>query len=85
VRRGIRSIYADGTFVYEGQQPLRIVGPDPAASSTPHSVIRWDRVNGRVYQAREYGMNNQPIRDLDFTNPTYPNGTMRTGHPGPPH
>ena len=26
-----------------------------------------------------------PVRDIDFTNPTYPNGTMRPGHPGPPH
>jgi hypothetical protein len=25
------------------------------------------------------------VRDIDFTNPTYPNGTMRPGHPGPPH
>jgi len=50
-----------------------------------HSVLRWDTVNARVYQAREYGMGNQPIRDIDITNPTYPNGTMRPGHPGPPH
>jgi hypothetical protein len=85
----VRSIYADGTRVYEGQQPPRLPDYDrsfdPAAQGTPHSVLRWDRVHGRVYQAREYGAGNTPMRDIDFTNPTFPNGRMRPGHPGPPH
>jgi hypothetical protein len=85
VPRRVHSIYQDGTFVYEGQQPARIAGPDPAAMGFPHSVLRWDMVNGRVYQAREFGAGGQPVRDVDFTNPTYPNGVPRRGHPGPPH
>ncbi len=83
--QGIHAVYADGTFVREGQQPARLVSPDRAALGVPHSVIRWDTVHRRVYQAREYGLGSQPVRDIDFTNPTYPDGTMRMGHPGPPH
>jgi hypothetical protein len=85
VLQGIHSVYADGTFVYAGRQSGRITGPDAAAAGTPHSVLRWDTVHKRVYQAREYTLRNQPLRDIDFTNPTYGNGTMRPGHPGPPH
>jgi hypothetical protein len=48
-------------------------------------VVRWDRVNGRVYQTREYDEHGFPVKDVDFTNPTFPNGTPRPGHPGPPH
>jgi hypothetical protein len=85
----VHSVYADGTRVYEGQQPPRLGSPtssfDPAANGAPHSVLRWDWVNNRVYQAREFGQGNVPLRDIDFTNPTFPNGTMRPGHPGPPH
>lgn len=84
----IRSVYSDGLPVYDGQEPPRLPayhrGFDPAAGGTPHSVLRWDRINLRVYQAREYGQDNLPIRDVDFTNPTYPDGRMRPGHPGPP-
>jgi len=85
----VRSVYADGTRVYEGQQPPRLPayhrGFDPAAAGMAHVVLRWDTVNGRIYQAREYGPQNVPFRDVDFTNPTYPHGTPRPGHPGPPH
>ena len=81
----IHSRYADGTPVFEGQQPPRITGPEAAAQGKPHTVLRWDPVNGRIYQAREFGPDNTPIRDIDFTNPTFPNGTVRPGHPGPPH
>ena len=85
----VRSVYADGTRVYEGQQPPRLPAYnqsfDPAAQGAPHTVLRRDTINGRTYQAREYGPGNTPLRDIDFTNPTYPNGTMRPGHPGPPH
>jgi hypothetical protein len=42
-------------------------------------------MNHRLYQAREYGLGDTPLRDIDFTNPTFPNGVMRPGHPGPPH
>lgn len=85
----VRSVYADGTRVYDGHQPPRLGAPvnsfDPAANGKLHTVLRWDHVNGRIYQGREFGAGNIPIRDIDFTNPTYPNGRMRPGHPGPPH
>lgn len=81
---GERSILAIriGLAVYEGEQPPRIAGPDPAAQS-PHSVVRWDRVNGRVYQSREYDAAGNPVVDIDFTHPTFPNGTLRPGHTVP--
>jgi hypothetical protein len=89
ISSAVHSCYADGTLVYDGKQPPRLGAParsyDPAAMGRPHSVLRWDRINKRVYQAREFGQGNVPIRDIDFTNPTFPNGTMRPGHPGPPH
>ncbi|MGQ0777444.1 MAG: DUF6531 domain-containing protein [Pseudonocardiales bacterium] len=79
----IHSRYPDGTPVYEGQQPGRISGPDRAANGAPHTVLRWDEANGRVYKAREYGEGGAPIRDIDFTHPTYPNGTLRPDHTAP--
>ncbi len=85
----VHAVYADGRRVYDGQQPRRLGPPatsfDPAAGGSPNSVLRWDRVNKRVYQVREFSQGNLPVRDIDFTNPTFPNGTMRPGHPGPPH
>jgi len=30
-------------------------------------------------------MAGNPVRDVDFTNPTYPSGAPRPGHVGPPH
>lgn len=80
----VHSRYRDGTAVYEGQQPPRIRGPDSQAQG-PHSVLRHDDVHGRVYQGREYDASGHPVRDIDFTNPTYPSGAPRPGHPGPPH
>lgn len=80
----VRSIYEDGTRVYQGQQPPRISGPNSAAQG-PHSVLRWDNVNNRVYQAREFNSAGHPIRDIDFTSPTYPNGIPRPDHLPPPH
>lgn len=81
----VHSAYADGTPVYEGQQPPRVRGPDAAVGGAPDTVLGWDVVNRRVYQGREYRPGNVPIRDIDFTNPTYPDGRVRPGHPGPPH
>ncbi len=78
------SIYADGTIVRKGQQPRRITGPDVTAHG-PHSILRWDTINHRVYQAREFDINNYPVRDIDFTNPTFSDGSPRPNHPGPPH
>ena len=82
---GIHSRYADGTSVLQGQEPARITGPDPSAAGTTHSVVGWDHVNQRVYQLREYNENGEPVCDVDFTNPTFPSGKPRSGHPGPPH
>lgn len=80
----VHSRYSDGTPVLEGQQPPRISGPDPAAAGA-HSVLRHDAVNNRTYQGREFDAAGYPVRDVDFTNPTFPNGRPRPGHPGPPH
>jgi hypothetical protein len=78
------SRYADQTPVFEGQQPPRISGPDPMAKG-PHTVLRNDLINKRVYKGREFDVAGNPVRDVDFTNPTYPNGAPRLGHLGPPH
>lgn len=81
----IHSRYADGRIVFNGQKPPRIYGPDPEAISS-HSVLRWDIRNNRIYQMREYDAAGFPVRDVDFTNPTFPrSGQPRPGHPGPPH
>lgn len=81
-----RSIYNDGTLIIDGQQPARFGNYQPDAAATgAHSRVRFDTVNGRVYQLREFNAAGSPVRDIDFTNPTYPNGTSRPGHPGPPH
>jgi RHS repeat-associated protein len=79
------SRYADGTPIFEGEVPPRISGPNEAAQGRPHTVLRWDHINRRIYQAREYGEGSVPIRDIDFTNPTFPDGRPRPNHPGPPH
>lgn len=80
----VHSVYSDGTRVFVGQRPTRIQGPLPEASGA-HSVIRRDTFNNRTYQAREFDSQGNPVRDIDFTNPTYPSGRPRPGHPGPPH
>ena len=80
----VRSVYSDDTRVLQGQQPPRIRGPEPSAQG-PHSVLRRDSVNNRTYQAREFDAAGNPVRDVDFTNPTFPSGALRPGHPGPPH
>jgi hypothetical protein len=79
----IHSRYPDGTPVYEGRQPGRIKGPDPAAGGTPHTRVQWDDVNQRPYKAREFGAGGVPMRDIDFTTPTFPNGAPRPGHVAP--
>lgn len=82
----IHSRYADGTPVYQSQRPPRFGEPiaDPLAQAA-HSRLRWDQYHQRVYQAREFDTNGQPVRDIDFTSPTYPNGTPRPDHLPPPH
>ena len=77
----IHSVYGDVTQVYEGQQPPRLGQPipDPEAGG-PYIRLRWDTVNGRVYQVREFDDFGYPVRDIDFTAPTYPNGVIRPGH-----
>lgn len=80
------SRYADGTLVTKEQRPPRLGGakPDPEAQGA-HSQLRWDNYNQKVYQAREFNELGQPIRDIDFTSPTYPNGSLRPDHFPPPH
>ncbi len=75
----IHSRYADGTPVYRKQEPPHITGPLPEAQG-PHTVLRWDKVNNRIYQARTYDAAGNPVLDVDFTK--YPKATHE---PGPPH
>jgi hypothetical protein len=94
--RRVHSRYSDGTPVYEGDQPGRLprtAEPRPAEPGSPgdpakgveHSKVQYDTVNNRVYKTREYDSAGNPVRDVDRTNPTYPDGSARPGHPGPPH
>jgi len=76
----IHSRYKDGTPVYEGQQPGKVKG---SISDSPHSVIKNDAVNNRIYKARTYDGNGVPVKDIDFTHPTFPNGTLRPNHTVP--
>lgn len=87
--RAIHSFYADGTIVFEQQEPKRLPRsnrplPDSNAIG-PHSQLRWDIINHRIYQAREFDSNGYPVRDIDFTSPTYRNGNPRPNHTPPPH
>ncbi|MFC5472433.1 hypothetical protein [Paraherbaspirillum soli] len=83
----IHSKYPDGTLVMEGQQPGKITGPLKGSGgntiSEPHTVLQYDTSNRRIYKGREYGNDGIPIRDLDFTHPTFPNGTLRPNHTVP--
>ena len=81
----VHSKYPDGTVVMEGQQPGKITGPLNVQGNIvnePHTVLQWDSMGG-IYKAREYGYNSIPIRDIDFTHPTFPNGTLRPNHTAP--
>lgn len=80
----IHSVYGDGARVLEGQQPARFADqlPDPEAAG-PHVRLRWDWANGKVYQGREFDEFGNPVRDIDFTSPTYPDGMLRPGHSMP--
>jgi hypothetical protein len=84
-RRVPHSRYADDLLVFKDQRPPRLVpGPDPAATSA-HTRLRWDEANGRIYQGREFDDLGHPVRDVDFTSPTYPNGGIRADHAPAPH
>jgi RHS repeat-associated protein len=83
VGRRIHSRYGDDRPVFEGEQPSRISGPDPAAQGTSHTRLAWDTTNNRIYKAREYGSGGRPRRDIDFTRPTYPTGRPRPNHSVP--
>src|SRR5262249_42880623 len=61
--KDIHSRYPDGTPVFEGEQPPKIKGPDPNAEG-PHTVLQFDENNNRVYKAREYDANGNPVRDI---------------------
>jgi hypothetical protein len=75
------SVYSDGTLVVNGQQPQRLgeAIADPEANGSAHTQLRWDVNNSRIYQAREFGNNGKPIRDIDFTSPTFKNGVYGQG------
>lgn len=67
-----------------GEQTPRLgeAVPDPNAIGA-HTRLPWDTNNMRVYQAREFDESGHPVRDIDFTVPTYPNGTPRPDHAVP--
>jgi len=81
----VHSIYGDGTKVMKGQQPKRLgqAIADPEAMGSEHTQLRWDDINNRIYQGREFNNEGNPVRDIDFTAPTSPNGQVRPGHPIP--
>jgi len=82
----VHSRYADGTPVYVGQRPRRLGQPTPDPLATgPHSRVRVDETNQRIYQLREFDGSGSPVRDVDMTSPTYPSGHSRPDHPKPPH
>jgi hypothetical protein len=79
--RPIHSMYPDGMLVFEGEQPVRLGEPKPTDGAVgAHTQLRWDTKNQRVYQGREFNAQGKPVRDIDFTIPTFPNGTPRPGH-----
>jgi RHS repeat-associated protein len=84
--RPVHSKYADETPVYRGEQPPRLgeARPDPRAEGA-HTRLRIDTVNNRVYQGREFDAAGKPVRDIDFTSPTYPSGRLRQDHAPAPH
>ena len=78
--------YADDTPVYKYQRPPRLGAAKPVPEAEgPHTQLRFDEYNNRIYQGREFDSEGNPVRDIDFTNPAYPSGNARPGHPGPPH
>jgi RHS repeat-associated protein len=81
----IVSIYEDGTKVTKTQHPPRLGNalPTKEANGAAHTQLRWDIANKRVYQAREFNAQGLPVRDIDFTAPTFPNGVPRPNHPIP--
>jgi hypothetical protein len=87
------AVYEDGHVVTRGNRPPRLpTGPDPGAGGA-HSRLRWDPAsparsgegNGRIYQCREFDNAGAPVRDIDFTSPTQPNGRPYADHLPPPH
>jgi hypothetical protein len=75
------SVYEDGVRVLEGRQPARFgsLSGDPGAVGA-HTRLRWDMDNGRIYAGREFNDLGQPVRDIDFTRPTFPSGLPRPNH-----
>jgi hypothetical protein len=83
----IYSQYADGTPVYKNQRPDRLPAtsrplPDPEALGE-HSRLRWDEHNQKIYQAREFDNEGNPVRDIDFTIPMDSFGKPRKNHSVP--
>jgi hypothetical protein len=87
------SVYEDGHRVPANGEPARLPeGPDPRAEGA-HTRLRWDEHSparsgqgtGRIYQGREFDPHGNPVRDIDFTSPTYPSGRQRPDHLPPPH
>lgn len=66
--RPIHSVYPEGMLVFEGEQPPRLGEPKATEGAVgAHTQLRWDTKNQRVYQAREFNAQGNPVRDIDFT------------------
>jgi len=84
-KTAVHSEYPDGKKVFEGEQPGKVLGPGfdeitKVKYEFPHTVLKWDPKNGRIYKATTFGYNFKRVMDIDFTIPTYPNGTRRPLH-----
>jgi hypothetical protein len=51
----------------------------------PHTRLRWDKQNKRIYQAREFDKHGLPVRDIDFTGTTTKDGKLRLPNEPIPH
>ena len=82
----VKSAYPDRTKVYTNQKIPRLpYEPDPAAvdesgNPVPHTRLRIDPYNDRVYQGRTFDSSGTPVYDIDFTHPADPNGNVIRNH-----
>ena len=84
-RRGYtpHSVCPDGTIVVIGDRPPFA---QPVPGIGPHSVIRWDMRNTRIYGGKTFDCNGRPVVDWSATQITSSDGRPRPDHlPGPNH
>jgi hypothetical protein len=81
------SIFADGTLVRNDEHPQRL--PQPTWEYVKlHMGPRIEKrimQNGRVFQERYYNEKGYPVKDVDYTSPTFPDGRPFADHAEPDH